>query len=190
MKYLKLFEDYLDFIGKGSYHNVLEIDNDWVLKTPKSVGNKYRKYNDTNIKFYKTNNIQKIKIKFKGDITYMNEHPDIFPKVKQLDNYRAAVERCDTETAEKEIYHILKIINLHDKWYSDSYSIIHDLFFSGMLSDNLKFLKEYSIEHNDKIGLRWYNFIKLLHNNFTNRYDLHAKNFGINKNGEIKLIDF
>ena len=32
MMYIKLLEKYLDFIKHGDYHNVFDIDSDWVLK--------------------------------------------------------------------------------------------------------------------------------------------------------------
>jgi hypothetical protein len=92
-KYKKHFEDYKDYIASGTYNDVHEIDNDWVLKTP--------------IKF--KNHSKEMKQEFEGEggvlryfkyqILLMKENPDIFPKVKMLSKNKAAIERCDTQKA-------------------------------------------------------------------------------------------
>jgi predicted unusual protein kinase regulating ubiquinone biosynthesis (AarF/ABC1/UbiB family) len=52
-------------------------------------------------------------------------------------------------------------------------------------------LSVYALKHNDKIIKKWIDFINEIKHTLGNRYlDLHSGNFGIDKNGKIKLLDF
>jgi len=136
---------------------------------------------------------------FDYHIKFMKSHPDIFPDVKKLDKRRASIERVDINKAKKEIYHIFDVI-MSDKNMSDEMFqrhgkdvIIHDLYNSSRpeVINTLERLKQYGKRNNDDVVLKWYNFIMKLKKTFKDRVlDIHAGNIGIDKQGNIKLIDY
>lgn len=172
MKHLKLFEAYKDFIGKGHFNTVSEIDDKWVLKMPR--------------------NFTKIELKcFNYHINFMKKYTDIFPKVKKLDRYRASIEKLDTKTAMEEIEYISDILrnNIILDINVSRFSAIKQLYNSS--DEILNKFKEYGISNNNKLVNKWYEFILKLKITLNQmRLDIHNDNFGLEKDGNIKLIDF
>ena len=167
MKYLKMFEDYMKYINNGIHHKVYYIDDDFVLKMPLVSSKEDLK-------------------KFNEHISIMKKYTEFFPNVKKLDNRRASIEKVDTETAKKE--------------YSQIYYALYDYIPSGIDEDEIinyllehpKYLDYLDIEY--EVFKKWCDFIiKLRNSDFYKDYiylDLHKGNFGIDKNNNIKLIDF
>lgn len=201
--YIKLFEirklemppiensipKYKDFIAKGGSHKVYYIDDDWVLKIPIKP-------------FYSIYGKSELMIsQFNAHINFMKENPEIFVNVKKLDKYRASVEKVDVEKAKEEIKHVYeifkKIVRKYELWddikSTDKY-VIHEIYnspYQNIIEQIMEGFKEYYIENNDNIIKKWYDFINKLFNKLDNIYlDLHSGNFGIDKSGNIKLIDF
>jgi hypothetical protein len=175
MKYIKLFEEFNVKIGQGGYHNVYEIDDDFVLKMPY---------------FYKGNSKEE---EFKKHISFMKNNPDYFVNVKQLSKYRASIERVDTLQAKKELRYIDDFSHRFDlERYGD---ISHDMFknYYHIYDD----LSRYATATEDVIVNKWLNFIiklkkldLLKKKEFGKNLDIHNNQFGIDKNGNIKLLDF
>lgn len=185
-----MIKKYKDFIDDGSEHRILYIDDDYVLKMPK----KYPSYSSLRV----TSN-------FDDHIRFMQKYPDIFPDVKKLDKYRASVEYVDVKKAVDDLAHLAKIslillkgVRTPLRSVISKTSIMHILY---NVRDNEKedeirdilysSLKEYGKTHNDIIINKWIDFLDKLKANFNDSWlDLHSRNFGINKNNHIKLIDF
>lgn len=179
---------YNDFIAKGGTHNVRYLDKDYLIKMP--------------IK----NDEQSI-FAFDAHIKFMQKYPDLFVNIKKLDKNKASVEKVDTNKAQKEIGHIAKIAEkllpakipfYIQAAFEPESLIIHNLYNrtddkkSDLIAKNLfTDLKKYGEKNSDDIINRWITFIEKLIINFEYRwFDLHWGNFGIDKNGNIKLIDF
>lgn len=170
---------YKDFIASGVYNKVFNLDDNWVLKMPLNRIN-----ND------EFNNQREVLKKFNDHIKIMKKYPDLFPEVKKLDPNRAAIEKCDTVTAKKEIEHIYYY--LYDTFTFNKRVAMEDFLEYIMFQDKhyLKLLKD-----GDDICKRWSVFLnKILNSKLrTSEYfdlDIHFDNFGIDKKGNIKLIDF
>lgn len=177
--------EYGQEIGSGSEHKTFHIDDDFILKVPYWGWMRWPG--------------QDILQEFDFHIKFMKSHPDIFPDVKKLDKRRASVERVDIEKATSEIYHIYDIImndkNMRDEMFErhGRNIIIHDLYNSSRpeVLETLERLKQYGKKNKDEVVLKWYNFVQKLKKTFKDRVlDIHAGNIGIDKNGNIKLIDF
>lgn len=181
---MRIIEKYLDFIGKGAFNKVEEIDDDWVLKS-------YLKKGES--EFVKDGNKELAK-EFDQHINYMKSHPSVFPIVKRLDKYRAAIEKLDTKKAIEEMKHVFNIVSEFDMGNNElEFSIfICDLYDGyGPYQEALDYLKDYCDFHEDKIATKWYNFIMKLRKELGQvGLDIHSNNFGIDKNGDIKLLDF
>ena len=209
--------NYKDFIGKGSYHIVSYIDNDWVLKSPLSP----EESADS------SNNI----LQFNNHINFMKKYPNIFQKVKKIDKCNAAIENLNTIQAKNEINYIYKLcrrnntngvpdfIANHDNSEISSFRIytVNSFFKELYKNDSILKLFETYIEY-DNIAKKWYNFILLLKITFKGisiktfiynkdipfskkqqreeyendkfYLDLHDENVGIDIKGNLKLIDF
>ena len=108
-------EAYGDFIGKGSFNNVTEIDKDWVLKQPKPRKDLEPDWKDIDIKG-----------EFSRHIGTMKKYPEIFAQVKKLSDIRAAIERLDTKKAQDETYYVVDwgglsdVENIYKFLYKDS----------------------------------------------------------------------
>ena len=188
MRYIILFEAYNDLIGQGIYNKVSEIDNDWVLKTPKSPDERGESYLLTSDVYEE----------FDSHIRIMQKHPQLFPKAKKLSKGRAAIERLNTEEAILQMDHVCKamikarplytgIENLKKFFFHKDW-IIGEIFESDALLEMLG-----SID--DPICKKWFNFITLTKielKDYTAENELYANsgNFGIDKQGNIKLLDF
>ena len=189
MKHLVLYETYMDIIGDpGSFHDVFSIDDDWILKMPKKaeIGETVYILQD-----------------FEEHINTMKKYPLVFPKVKKLNKYRAAVEKLDTNSAKKEISHIYnKFVDSYTNYYTKEEGIVSPEFKNRLSEkdiiadcyyDKAALLVLESMK--DIICQKWILFIKLLKSIFSNEnnylyLDLHSGNFGIDKQGNIKLLDF
>lgn len=169
MKYLKLFEWHKytepDDFGESNY--IYNVNDDYIIKMPKDTTEKG------------LNN-------FNDHIHIMKSYPDIFPDVKRLDKFRASIEKLDIETAKNEY---------RDVWYyMYNYipSRIEENDIMLFLLQNSKYLKILK-ESEDDMFIKWYNFLKKIQSTLfiIDPYlDLHNRNFGIDKEGKIKLIDF
>jgi hypothetical protein len=181
MKYL---ENYKDFVGQGIYHIVTVIDNDWVLKSPTIHEFDSRE--------------ERLHI-FNEHIKIMRKYPDIFPKVKKLDKYRAAIEKVDTKTAIKQAKWLYN--NILEDYGLDNESFLTDLLYNS--EDYLDLLLENRFgEQNMETQLKWYNFITLIKESGIEKdihkasdfqikkIDFHIGNVGIDKHDTLKLIDF
>lgn len=167
MKYLKLFEDYMDFIGSGVDHEVYDLNDEWVLKMPKKFGMPY--YSDDTLE------------NFDNHIKFMKMNPDFFPKVKKLDKYRAAVKKMDTKKAKEEIEHLFNYLQ-----YESNEGPIWTVVDIDNNTEDLEKLK-----NGDHICQKWYSFIKKMQKKFgKGSFELGIDNWGIDNNGNIKLIDF
>ncbi len=171
-------ETYKDFIGNGSYNKVYELDDDWVIKSPIMK--------DYLLADYTTKDILE---KFKDHIDTMKMYPDIFPKVKKLDKYRVAVERLNTERAKEEINHIfeyLSTLSVYDPiHFKNKNDILYKLIYGNYFNKQLK--------EGDEICKKWFDFTtKVKNSNLIKEQelDISEDNVGIDKEGNIKLLDF
>ncbi len=190
MKYIKLFDAYQDIAGKGSEHIAYEIDSDWILKIP--------------LKSYFYSNKERLK-KFNNHIRIMKKYPEIFVEVKKLDNYRASVEKVDTKRADEEIKYFYECLldfimdNRNDQQYldfMDSHINYKEVLFK-MINSYFRFNRLYEnfkSNNTDPIIIKWLNFIDKIKNSHlmleADYIDAMSWNFGIDKNGNIKMIDF
>ena len=173
---MRIIENYKDFVGSGAYNNVTSIDDEWVLKSPWKVGEGRHKYK----------NMKRILKKFDDHIWYMKRYPEVFPKVKKLDKYRAAIEKVNTDKAKEEVEHIYKLLY---KYMSKEQLTCE--FLSVLYINNLNIREKLLNYPNDAIAIRWYKFISFLQETFDwGPLDIHNDNVGIDKNGNLKLIDF
>ena len=191
MIYIKLYDEfkYKDVIGKGIEHIAYHIDDNWILKIPKLP--KYSSYG-TKTEFMISN--------FNNHINFMKAHPEICVKVKKLDKYRASVERVDVAKAKQELKHVYNIFKMivrkYELWddiQSDDIFILANIYNDTddeILPKIMEGLKLYA--ETDMIIKKWYEFLLKLFAEFPDRrfLDLHSGNIGIDKNGNIKLIDF
>ena len=187
------FYKYKDFINAGAEHKVYYIDDDWLLKMPK-------------ISDYITN--QKRLQNFNNHIYVLNKYPEIFVNVKKLDKYRASVEKVDTELATEEIkYFYKKLISLfNEDDYLDTkyFTLVNtngytDILFK-IINQYHKFkelflkFKEYAVKRNYYTIIKWCDFIEKIEKSKvkleTDYLDAKSWNFGIDKNNNIKMIDF
>ena len=169
------FEAYGDFIGKGFEHTVTDIDDDYILKCPTERGEGALE-------------------EFNFHIRIMQKYPTIFANVKRLSKYRASVEKLDIDRAKDELDYILKKVP-----YRIGTPITTK---SGLLQSlynkdrRLLGLKEYADGHNCSICQKWYDFFVRLkqsgleYETDDGVIDLHQGNIGLDKNNNIKLLDF
>ena len=179
MKHLFIFEEYMDKFGEdGGYHDIFDIDPDWILKMPKKA-----EYSISD---------------FDKHIKVMLEFPEIFPQVKRLSKKRAVIEKLDTQKAKDEIKYITNVLAKEYNEYEGERSMEVFTFTERWIIDSIfqsNFLKKLLVRANDEICSRWLTFINLIDLTFknyelTNELDLHSGNFGIDKQGNIKLLDF
>lgn len=171
-------EAYKDFVDNGSFNKISEIDDDWVLKTPLKVGENDQDGFD---------NMKIILSTFDEHIRIMKKYTEVFPKVKRLDRYRAAVERLDTKKAIEEIAHVYSYIK---PFFKQDMNIIYFMNYILESDDLMRLLYK-----GDNICKRWYNFFNMLRmhdipDEIGIELDLHDDNFGIDKKGNIRLLDF
>ena len=188
MKYLQKFEHYLyqeNPSKSGSYNKVYVLDDEWVLKTPLNVDD----VGDHEM------NAWDILEKFDDHIKTMQQFPEFFPKVKRLDKYRALIENCDCKKAKQEIKHLQDIFymlanNISGLKYTDG-------FFDYIVVSHPEYL-DILKEEGDKLCEKWITFLVNLKDSIffescvesCGYIDLHEDNFGIDKEGNIKLLDF
>jgi hypothetical protein len=174
MKYLKIFEMFKNRNEHGDDSDVFYIDDDWILKMP-------------NNKLAGKKRIEK----FDKHINFMKQYPDIFPEIKRLDKYRASIERLDTYSAIQEINYLSDIIVpsigiLPNESRSTVIQQLYELDYA-----ELDKLNKFGLEENNIVAKNWYLFIKKLKDRLNNlKIDINSSNFGIDKYGNIKLIDF
>jgi len=177
----KYFEAYKDFIGKGCVHKVYEIDDDWVLKMPKTI----KEINaDEDEDYSKIDTLKR----FKEDIITMKENPDIFPKVKLLSKNKAAVERCDTKLAQEQLKYFYSKIDFTIIPYIKYNYFFNELIYATHRSREILNYIKYNLL-NDPICKKFYDLIMLIRDKLVD-VDGHNGNIGVDKNGNIKLIDF
>jgi hypothetical protein len=175
-----MLKKYKDFINKGSYNKALYLDDDWIIKMPLS-----KKEIDPDMEMY-TEDILK---KFKYHIDILSKYPKFFPKVKKLDKYRAAIEKLDTDTAKEELQYFVDYINAYIQGGNTIITILD--FLVRSYKDSRIVLDKLKLVDDDDIIIKWYKFIMLIRNEFPiDNIDIHDENVGIDKDGNIKLLDF
>ncbi len=194
MKYLEDFYKYKDLVGQGAEHKAYYIDDDWILKMPR--------------KSDYTSNKDRL-VNFNNHIRIMNKYPNIFVKVKKLDRYRASVEKVNIEKATEEIKYFYKYIfdilnnneELGNKYWDmivkNGYVEIIFKFtysFTNFLKELLFIVNDYALKDNESIVIKWCEFIKKIINSKvefeTDYFDSKSWNFGLDNEGNIKMIDF
>ena len=174
-----MLKKYKDFMNKGSYNKALYLDDDWVVKMPLS-----KKEIDPDMEM----STEEILKKFKEHIEILSKYPKFFPKVKKLDKYRAAIEKLDTDTAKKELQYFVDYINAYIQGGNSIVTILDFLIRS--YKDSRIILDELKLA-DDVLIRKWYNFIILIRDEFPiDNIDIHDDNIGIDKEGNIKLLDF
>lgn len=187
---MKYFESYGDFIKKGTYNKVTDIDDDWVLKMPLALNHRHSDKNYFTEKELKD---------FDEHIMIMKKYPNIFPKVKRLDKYRAAIEKVNTEEAMEEANWLYQ--NIYEDYGLDDRSFLTDILYNP--EDYMELLELNRAGHEMlDMQLKWRDFIKLIQDSgiekdlfYIGRYqiktiDFHIGNVGIDRNGNLKLVDF
>jgi len=175
-----MLKKYKDFINKGAYNKALYLDDDWIIKTPLS-----KKEIDPDMEMT-TEDILK---KFKDHIEILSKYPKFFPKVKKLDKYRAAIEKLDTDTAKEELQYFVDYINAYIQGGNTIITILD--FLVRSYKDSRIVLDKLKLVDDDDIIIKWYKFIMLIRNEFPiDNIDIHDENVGIDKDGNIKLLDF
>jgi predicted unusual protein kinase regulating ubiquinone biosynthesis (AarF/ABC1/UbiB family) len=177
-------------LNKGADHIIYYLDEDYVLKT---------------FKIHEKDDINELKKIFKDHITFMQQYPNIFVDIKQLDPYLASVEKLNTDEVLKELFHITNTIRRDKDLFDEQLLVMAPLTIIGNIyygtpykkisekksEKYIRNLSVYALKHNDKIIKKWIDFINEIKHTLGNRYlDLHSGNFGIDKNGKIKLLDF
>ena len=184
MKNLILFEDY-KYLNKGNFNKNFDIEDGWVLKMPLNKKETPYKYKTT----------KEIISDFKRHIRFMSKFPEFFAKVKLLSSNRAAQEKLDTVTALLELKHISRIFR-ESKYPLKSLTTQDDFVKYIYQNDperrEISFLKDYIDQNSeDIVAFKWYQFLYGLIDKFSPMpLDIHADNFGIDKEGNIKLLDF
>lgn len=178
-------DEFMRQIGFGGEHKIYNIDADWVLKMPH--------------KNWMRLPARTIAEKFDKHIKFMQQYPDIFVKAKKLSKFRAAVEKSDINNAEKEIGYLYNLMMTNKDLYDEMlerhkpYRFIDDLYNSGRpeIIQIFKTLVKYGKKHNDEVVNKWCKFIFKLKKTFGDKeLDIHSGNIGLDKQGNIKLIDF
>ena len=180
MRHIKLYESYLKgySIDRGSTHEISNLDNNWILKVP------FNSKIQSNTGFHGPIHQKEVLKKFRDHISTMKKWPEIFPKVKMLDRYRAIVERLNGREADDQIDLIRSFI------FKEKF----ELFPIEKIYHSAKLLETLGSEDND-ICRKWYLFLINLKKSDIEEYinrnlDLSDDNFGIDKEGNIKLLDF
>jgi hypothetical protein len=184
-----MFRKYKDFINKGEKNKILYLDKDWYIKTP-LMPNEVNLFTEE-----KPPTTKQVLDNFKYHIDFMIKYPKFFPKVKKLDKYRTAVEKLDTKLAKKELKYVVNYINAYIQGGNNTITILDCLY--KAYKDSRIILGKMK-ESDDIIVEKWYNFIWDLRNEIEFEMapdgsvgpDLHDDNIGIDKEGNIKLLDF
>lgn len=181
---------YGDFINKGRSNKALHLDDDWIIKSPLKKDEKMPEDYDPD------ETMKDIINDFDRHIKFMQKYPNIFPEVKKLDKYRAAIQKVDLEKANNEINYVHstlltnEIIDEHLSNYSFLYYVYAKMNKYVVANDIIHFLKNCK----DDVCIKWYNFIVLLDKEIKPElgflFDLYPRNIGLDKQGNIKLIDF
>ena len=184
MKYILEASKFYKFIKRGSNNKVFNLDKHWIIKMP---------LRPDEIEGGTVHKMPLLLKNFKYHVDMMLKYPDIFPKVKKLDKYRIAVEKCDVVTAKNEIRKIYRYIcnsfrNDPHKKFDINYLDFIDLLIEDDEAMNI-------LKKGDSVCRRWYLFLLKLKNselykNKNGYLDNHEENFGIDYHGNIKMIDF
>ena len=136
-----------DFINGGTYNKVYHLDDEWVLKTPYKVGEGM--HDNYNKHPYPT--MKDVLINFNDHILMFKKYPSIFPKIKRLDKYRVAIEKCDVDKAVQQLKYVKKCIN---------YTKEYDLLLEDLYMNKAIIYRKLEELIDDRICVNWYNFGK------------------------------
>ena len=195
MRYLENYSNYGKYIDSGTDHDIFHIDDDFILKRPIQWEEGRTKEDLSN---------------FKTHMLFMKQYPEIFAKVKLLVPTRASIEKLNTTSALRELAYITRYLKLYLNDDSIDDRFLLNLYNKQYLIDNKKWYYKTSpkkIENALSTSIipiikKWYNFNKKIikiftgvnipnmHSKINNFLDCHAKNIGLDKNGNPKLLDF
>ena len=122
---------------EGMEHNISIIDDNWILKTPKKI----QQINRGDKKFPPGNPTELTLIRFDKHINTMKHFPEIFPKVKRLSKFRAAIERCDMDKVTEELNYILNVVPLNSPKTININNLLRNLYYD--FDNALGILNEY-----------------------------------------------
>lgn len=181
MDKIKLFEEYMGYIGKGDFNKVYDLEDGWILKQP---------LNDYEAR-HKGKTQAQIVGNFRQHIDFMRKFPEFFPKVKKLDKYRAAIEKLDTKLFLEEYQYVKSVFKgMKNYRFMGALDTTNQLYYNR--NNEINLLNQYAKEHpNDLVAVKWANFFTKLHSKFSPiELDMHKGNFGLDKDGNIKMLDF
>lgn len=181
---IKIDESYMEKVGEGGEHVIYTIDDDILLKMP------IKDRDDEELNPEKH---------FDNYIKFMQQYPEIFVDIKKLDKRRASVQKVDIEAAKEEIEYLYYLITTTPKFKNDTIKIggirmtIDNLYNirTPDMQELLEKLNNFGKFNKNQLVLKWVRFIVKLQKTFKNKtLDLHTDNIGLDKEGNIKLVDW
>lgn len=174
----ELFIEKVTYLDSGAESDVYKVNNNWVKKISK------------NGEYYM------------DSIKKMANNPEIFATIKNIKKDSYYMEYVDIDEAFKETQHIEKVLikaGITNKIFQKKCRVDIDEWVFAIGKSDLSMRNElFNILINvynklpDKILLKWINFIKkakpFIDKN--NGIDFSFTNMGLDKKGQIKLIDF
>lgn len=176
--------NYMEKVGEGGEHVIYTIDDDFLLKTP------IKDRDDESLNPEKH---------FDNYIKFMQQYPEIFVDIKKLDKRRASVQKVDIEAAKEEIKDLYNLITTIPKFKNDTIKIggirmtIDNLYNirTPDMQELLEKLNNFGKFNKNQLVLKWVRFIVKLQKTFKNKtLDLHTDNIGLDKEGNVKLVDW
>jgi hypothetical protein len=176
--------NYMEKVGEGEEHVIYTIDDDFLLKIP------IKDRDDESLNPEKH---------FDNYIKFMQQYPEIFVDIKKLDKRRASVQKVDIDAAKEEIKYLYNLITTTPKFKNDTIKIgdirmtIDNLYNirTPDMQELLEKLNNFGKFNKNQLVLKWVRFIVKLQKTFKNRtLDLHTGNIGLDKEGNIKLVDY
>ena len=176
--------NYMEKVGEGGEHVIYTIDDDFLLKMP------IKDRDDESLNPEKH---------FDNYIKFMQQYPEIFVDIKKLDKRRASVQKVDIEAAKEEIKDLYNLITTTPKFKNDTIKIggirmtIDNLYNirTPDMQELLEKLNNFGKFNKNQLVLKWVRFIVKLQKTFKNKtLDLHTDNIGLDKEGDVKLVDW
>lgn len=158
----KILSEALNQKWSGAQNDVIDLNNGWVLKTAKS-GKGMKKHIQPFLKF-----------------------PELFPKVTQYNDKEATIEKLNTTKAEQSYYQLYN--EIIDEF--EDYDYIDDIAIANHVDLDYLKTKPYILAGTKNAVInKWLTFILKINKSIKN-VDLHIGNIGMDKDGQLKLIDW